>query len=269
MKRTLLFIVLAIGSIFYMGCEDPVNYVDRTPPGAPTGLYVENGDGEAYLYWNSNTERDLAGYNIYSSSSYNGKYYLIGTTRGTTFTDSGIKNGTKYYYAVTAYDYDGNESDLSYELAYSAPRPEGYGQAIFDYHQFPALSAFSFASESVVADTDASADFYFDNDNGTYYLDVFNDTDIKDMGRTSSIYDITTAPSTGWSSTKDAPVIIGHTYVIWTVDNHYAKIRVSSVNAQRVVFDWAYQSIKGEVSMKTAAKAGSHSKVVRVRDSVQ
>ena len=255
--------------MFYMGCDQPINYIDRTPPDAPTGIYVENGDNVAYVAWNQNYERDIAGYNIYSSSSYNGKYYLIGTTHSTTFTDYGITNGYKYYYAVTAYDYDNNESGLSYEEAYSAPRPEGFNQSIFDYHQFPALSAFSFANESVVSDTSALADFYFDNDNGTYYLDVFSDTDIKDMGHTSSIYDITTAPSTGWSTTKDALISVGHTYVIWTVDNYYAKIRISSVNSQRIVFDWAYQSIKGEVTLKTTAKTGVHSKVVHTRASVQ
>jgi sensor histidine kinase YesM len=253
--------------MFYMGCQEPINYLDRTPPDAPTGVYVENGDNAAYISWNQNYERDVAGYNIYSSSSYNGKYYLIGTTKSTSFTDYDITNGYKYYYAITAYDYDNNESGLSYEEAYAAPRPEGFNQSIFDYHQFPSLSAFSFATESVVNDTSALADFYFNNDNGAYYLDVFSDTDIKDMGMTNSIYDITTAPSAGW--TKYATASVGHTYVIWTVDNNYAKIRISSVNSQRIVFDWAYQTIKGEVTMKTTAKTGGHTKVVHTRASVQ
>jgi len=269
MKNLAFFTVITIASLFYMGCEEPINYVDRTAPDAPTGLYVENGDNVAYLSWNASYDRDVAGYNIYSSSSYNGKYYLIGTTHSNSFTDYDIRNGYKYYYAVTAYDYDNNESDLSYDEAYSAPRPEGFNQAIFDFRQYPSMSAFSFATESVVSDTSALADFYFDNDNGAYYLDVFNDTDIKDMGRTSSIYDITAAPSTGWSTTKDAAVVVGHTYVIWTVDNHYAKIRINSVNSQRVLFDWAYQSIKGEVTMKAAAGTSGHTKVVRARDLAQ
>jgi len=252
MKRTIFIIVIAIGSFFYAGCEDPMMYVDRTPPSAPTGVIVDNGDNMAIVSWNYNRESDVAGYNVYSSSSYNGKYYLIGSTSGTYFNDYGIQNGTKYYYAITAYDYDNNESELSYEDAYSAPRPEGFNQAIFDYHLYPSLSGYSFATESVVADTSALSDFYFDVTGGVYYLDVFNDSDIKDMGRTSSIYDIASAPASGWSTTKDAVAIVGHTYVIWTVDNHFAKVRISSLTSQRVVFDWAYQTIAGEVTLKIA-----------------
>ncbi len=269
MKNIAILTIVTIASLFYMGCEEPINYVDRNPPDAPTGLYVVNGDNMAYLSWSDSYDRDVAGYNIYSSSSYNGKYYLIGTTHSNSFTDYDIRNGYKYYYAVTAYDYDNNESEMSYDNAYSAPRPEGFNQAVFDFRQYPGMSAFSFANESVVSDTSALADFYFDNDNGAYYLDVYNDTDIKDMGHTSSIYDITVAPSTGWSVTKDAAVFVGHTYVIWTVDNHFAKIRINSVNSQRVVFDWAYQSIKGEVTMKTKTITIGHSKVVRTRDLAQ
>jgi hypothetical protein len=43
------------------------------------------------------------------------------------------------------------------------------------------------------------------------------------------IYDIAFAPTTGWSEYKDAPALIGHTYVIWTWDNHFAKIRIKSL----------------------------------------
>ncbi|MCK7520206.1 MAG: hypothetical protein MZV64_22195 [Ignavibacteriales bacterium] len=44
-------------------------------------------------------------------------------------------NGDKYYYAVAAYDYNGNESELSYDVIYSTARPEGFNQAIFDYQK--------------------------------------------------------------------------------------------------------------------------------------
>ncbi|MCK7520207.1 MAG: hypothetical protein MZV64_22200 [Ignavibacteriales bacterium] len=69
------------------------------------------------------------------------------------------------------------------------------------------------------------ADFFFENYQGTFYLDVWDDTDIQDMGPTNDIYDIPFAPTSGWSTTKDAIAIVGHTYVIWTWDNHFAKIQ--------------------------------------------
>nr|MCU0364636.1 hypothetical protein [Ignavibacteriaceae bacterium] len=84
----------------------------------------------------------------------------------------------------------------------------------------------------------------------TFYLDVYDDTDIQDMGPTNDIYDIPFAPTSGWSTTKDAIAIVGHTYVFWTWDNHFAKIRISNITNDRVVFDWAYQLVEGETQLK-------------------
>jgi len=37
-------------------------------------------------------------------------------------------------------------------------------------------------------------------------------------------------------------VIFGHSYIIWTRDNHFAKLRVNGfIRAYGIVFDWAYQ----------------------------
>lgn len=55
---------------------------------------------------------------------------MIGSTSGTYFADVEAVNGNKYYYAVAAYDYNGNESELSYDVIYSTPRPEGYNHLV-------------------------------------------------------------------------------------------------------------------------------------------
>ena len=250
MKRIFLT-VFAVTAFFFMnGCRDNMVNIDRTPPAVPQGVQTSNGDGDVLISWEPNRDRDLEGYNVYTSDSYNGKYTLLTSTTATSYLDNGVRNGHKYYYAVTAYDYNGNESELSYENAYGVPRPQGLNQSIFDYHRYARSSGFVFSTNSVVADT--LADFIFDIDAGTSvpYLDVWNDTDIKDMGPTNEIYDITTAPSSGWATSKDAVAVVGHTYVIWTLDNHFAKVRVKSITSDRIVFDWAYQTITGEPMMK-------------------
>ena len=48
---------------------------------------------------------------------------------------------------------------------------------------------------------------------------------------------------------------VGHTYVIWTWDNHFAKIRIKSISNERVVFDWAYQLLEGEQLLKNGKTA--------------
>ena len=250
-----LTIVFALSIALLSGCRTAVMHPDMTPPSPPTGLATSTGDNFVDIFWNPSPEPDVAGYNVFVSSTYNGPYKLIGSTQRTDFTDNGAVNGVMYYYAVTAYDFDGNESDLSKDVAYDVPRPEGYNVVLSDYHTNPVSAGYSFAGYAVVAYDASSADMYFDNYNGTLYMDVYTDTDIEDMGPTNSILDISYAPSSGWSTTHDAVLTAGHTYVVWTHDDHYAKFRVSSISPGRVVFDWAYQLQKGNQMLKRPASS--------------
>lgn len=243
----LLFGLMAYGCDIHHNDFGP----DSSAPDAPGGVYVLNGDNIVDVYWDPVTNRDLAGYNVYYSTSYNGKYTLLGSTKQTKFTDDGAKNGVTYYYAVASYDYDGNESDLSYEDAHATPRPEGFDQILYDYRRFPNNAGYNFANSRLVNYQSQDADFFFENYNGTFYLNVWDDSDIQDMGKTQDIYDIPTAPARGWSPTKDTLAVIGHTYVIWTWDNHYAKIRITNITSERITFDWAYQEVKGNKDLKT------------------
>ena len=125
-----------------------------------------------------------------------------------------------------------------------------------------------FTTYSTVPYDDQSTDFFFENYNGTYYLDVYKDSDIQDMGATNDIYDIPYAPDNGWSSTKDAIAKIGHTYVIWTWDNHYAKVRVRNITPDRIVFDWTFQLVQGNKELKPVKKSVTRilEKVKRVKE---
>ncbi len=255
MKKYLLYTTAVILIFAFNACKinEPYYYNynrDDQPPAPPNGVVIYNGDNRVDISWYHNSENDVAGYNVYYSYSYDGKYNLIGSTEDNYFIDYDAHNGNTYYYAVAAYDYNGNESELSFENVNATPRPEGYNQSVFDYLVFPDNSGYSFSSNSIVPYDSKASDFFFENYKGTFYLDVWNDTDIKDMGPTNDIYDVPYAPNSGWSSTKDAYAIVGHTYVVWTVDNHFAKIRVKSITRDRIVFDWAYQLIPGNVQLK-------------------
>lgn len=164
--------------------------------------------------------------------------------------DTEALNGEIYYYAVAAYDFNNNESELSYDEVYAAPRPEGYNASIFDFRNFPATAGFSFNDYQTVNYDSDMTDFFFENDNGNLYLNVWDDTDIIDMGPTDDIWDIAFAPLDGWAPDKWVEATVGHTYVIWTWDNHFAKIRITAMTQDRMVFDWAFQTIQGEPMLK-------------------
>jgi len=80
---------------------------------------------------------------------------------------------------------------------------------------------------------------------GIFYLNAGNEnTDLQDMGYTETFDDIGWAPQNGWSENGWAEIILGHTYVIWTDDFRFAKMRVESIHDADgfVLFRWAYQT---------------------------
>lgn len=256
MKRILLLAALLPLLLTFQACHkhDDIFDADYSAPAPPTGLTVLNGDQRVDLAWNYNRENDVDGYNVYAASSFNGKYQKIGTTSKNYFVDEGIKNGKTYYYAVTAFDYDGNESELSTAYARATPRPEGFDKIIMDYRQFPSSAGFAFKTVEILPYTDTYTDVFLDIDQGVPYLCVYEKASIKDMGQTRDIYDIPEPPTSGWASTDDAKAIVNHTYVILTEDGNYAKLRVSKITSQSITFDWSYQTIAGNPDLKPVRK---------------
>ncbi len=92
---------------------------DITPPAAPTGLGAAAGDATVSLDWDDNTEEDLAGYNIYRSTTSGSGYGKLNGSLLTdsNYTDNAVANNTTYYYVVTAVDTNSNGSGYSSEVS--------------------------------------------------------------------------------------------------------------------------------------------------------
>jgi hypothetical protein len=256
MKSTFFFLS---GFIFFIGCTKEHD-IDTTPPPPPQGIKTISLDNAVEIRWFPSQADDLKGYKVWVNNTYEGRYQLIASVSTTYLADYGASNGKTYYYAVSAYDFNENESDLSKDVAYDTPRPEGYGVIITDTLSFRTSSGYGFAQYSVLDCYDLYTDVYFVN-SGRPCLHVWVDTDIQDMGFTSSLDDISSSPTQGWTPSKSIEAIVGHTYVIWTVDDHYAKVRVIEVGRNQLKFDWAYQTAQGnpELRLGMIARNGQRS----------
>ena len=90
-----------------------------TPPAAPTGIVVFLGNQEVLLDWNDNAEADLDGYKVFRSTTSGGPYTKVSAAllASSAYTDTGLTNGTTYYYVLTAVDTAGDESPFSNEAS--------------------------------------------------------------------------------------------------------------------------------------------------------
>ncbi|GEM_PF-612899 len=94
------------------------------PPAPPRNLLAIIGDKQITLGWTANAELDMYQYRIYSGTSPNPLsvvdsviYANKDGSYSTSKTISGLTNGTKYYFRITAVDLNFNESGFSNEVS--------------------------------------------------------------------------------------------------------------------------------------------------------
>ncbi len=255
MKRLLALPLLAGFLVFAAGCDDddgatigPV--ID--PPEPPQGVFSVTGDQEVTIVWNGPYVRDIASFTVFRSFFADSGYVAIGSVVAQNnpnldliqyeYTDATVANGTTYYYAVASVDGAGREGPLSAEFVVDTPRPEDV-VTLFDIVVQPSLAGFDFSAEARL-DTAAGVDIFIDRFDGIFYINAGLNVDLQDMGFTGSFDEIGFAPDQGWSLLGFSELILGHTYVIWTADDQYAKVRVLGINDAQgsVQLEWAYQT---------------------------
>jgi hypothetical protein len=88
------------------------NYVSTSTAATvtPCGLTATAGDGKVMLTWNA--PGNATGYNVASSTAISGPYAIIATNLNTLFfTNTGLSNGTTYYFVVSAVNAAGVSSN--------------------------------------------------------------------------------------------------------------------------------------------------------------
>ena len=237
------FALAFVGALAVSGCDDDDNnlVVPDAPPFVVEGVRSITGDGQVTITWRLNQETDIDHYKIYSNDEPTGTFTLIGTSTDNEFVDEDVVNGETYFYAVSAVDNAGQESpELSFENAFDTPRPEGFDVTLNDANTADATSGWDFSAETRRLSGDPATDVYYAFQDGHYLIFVPTDTRIQDAGYVPLV-DVDYGPPAGWSDDGVVEAIPGHSYILLTRDNHYAKFEVNSRSATGMLMDWAYQ----------------------------
>lgn len=113
------FVALA-ATLMLLGTQAIAFAADTVVPSDVENLEATPGDGEVTLEWDAATDNTgVAGYYVYSglsSVTENGGSYTFGSedtkSSDATYTVGNLSNDVTYYFAVTAYDAEGNESEF-------------------------------------------------------------------------------------------------------------------------------------------------------------
>src|ERR1039457_4413757 len=104
--------------------EDVVSWTYSTgsstnPPAAPTNLVATAGNGQVGLSWSASS--GATSYNVQRATTSGGAYTTIASPTTTSYTDTGLTNGTTYYYVVSAMNTAGQSANSSQVSA--TPQP--------------------------------------------------------------------------------------------------------------------------------------------------
>jgi len=99
---TYFFVVSAVNSAGESGNSNQASATPLgTPPPAPTGLTASPGNAQVSLNWNASS--GAASYNVKRSTTSGGPYTTVATgVTSTSFTNTGLTNGTTYFFVVSA-----------------------------------------------------------------------------------------------------------------------------------------------------------------------
>ena len=184
-----------------------------TVPATPTGLAATAGNQQVGLTWSASS--GAASYNVKRGTASGGPYTQAANPTGTNYTDSGLTNGTPYYYVVSAVNSAGESANSSQVSA--TPAGSGSGTSIqatinvlANRHTIsPYVYGGSYpASASTITDSGLSVVRWGGNATSTYnwqlgtdnadndwYFEDFNYSEIGDSDSVKYINDVKAAGS--------------------------------------------------------------------------
>lgn len=95
---TYYFVVRAVNGSGEGAASGEASATPIPPPPAPTGLAATPGDSQVGLTWNA--AATAASYNVYRGTGAGGPYGFVTNVAATNYTNTGLANGTTYYFVV-------------------------------------------------------------------------------------------------------------------------------------------------------------------------
>lgn len=123
-QRLLLIIAIALSAVI-VSCSSGSDAMPENaePPATPEDFNAVSGDGEIILNWAANSEPGLSHYNVFQRETAGSLAKIDEVPAGMeTYTAEGLENGTTYYFALSAENSDGLESEQTGEVS-AIPQP--------------------------------------------------------------------------------------------------------------------------------------------------
>lgn len=176
------YVVTAVNSA---GESNPSTQATATPtapvtiPPVPTGLQATAGNAQISLTWSAST--GATSYNVKRSTTSGGPYTKIASPTTASYTDTGLTNGTPYYYVVTAVNSAGESAASSQATATPAGTQADVTITITPANAHP-ISPYIYGLNFYSGVTGAPLNLTFDRDGGNRWTAYNWETNASNAG---------------------------------------------------------------------------------------
>ena len=118
---TYYYEVAAVNGAGTSSVSAEVSGTPAAPPGTPTGLTATAGNAQVSLSWSASS--GATSYSVYRGTTSGGETLLVSGVTSTSYVNTGLTNGTTYYYKVAAVDSAGTSAESSEVSATPAGPP--------------------------------------------------------------------------------------------------------------------------------------------------
>jgi len=158
------YVVTAVNA---SGESNPSTEVSATPmlavPAAPTGLQATAGNGQVSLTWTASV--GASSYHVKRSTTNGSGYAQLAAPTTTSYTDTGLTNGTPYYYVVSALNVAGESANSAQASATPASVAADVTITINPANSKP-ISPYIYGTNFYSGNTSPQPKFTFDRDGG-------------------------------------------------------------------------------------------------------
>jgi len=207
-------------------CADitQVTASDTDPPATVTSGSALAGIQYVIVEWTSNTESDLASYNIYRNTVNNsGTSSLIGNVMTNYFLDGGRTGGQAYYYWIKAVDTSGNESTNFSTEVHATPRNVVSADTNIAHQGWDQTCVFTATDADTVS---WGAGSFITSDGTTYAISAGN---TGNMAAKTYIYFSTASPTVYLTTTTASTAVGDGKVMIAIAQNHATKTEATYV----------------------------------------
>ncbi len=149
------------------------------PPAAPTGLQTTAGNAQVALGWTASAT--ATSYNVKRGTTTGGPYTTISSPTATTFTDTGLTNGTTYFYVVSALNAAGESANSAQASATPVNTPADVTITINPANTQP-ISPYIYGLNFYSGETDPPPLLTMDRDGGNRWTAYNWETNASNAG---------------------------------------------------------------------------------------